>query len=510
VKKRPTPTRWRYSPTLIGNLRLHTAKAGSGKSYLLQMLPLRYIDDARTRCIMFRRTVPQLMGQGGIYETAQDIYGQLPDHARPSFTKKPPEAKFPTGATVRWQSMQLEQNKTDIQGLQFTLIGVDEATQFEWSQLEYMMSRLRSESKYPSRLVMSCNPDPSHQLRYMLEDFYLDSEGYPIPERDGKIRYFIRRDGEFIWSNTREELGESYGIPKEAWEATILSFTFISATIFDNPLMIKNNPSYLAFLEGLNEVDKAQLLHGNWFVEANASGMHFSEEMFRKATHVPLGARYVRGWDTANTQAVTEFDDNYDPLTSKISGDARKADYTVGLKMAKYDGNYYICGMDIFKEKSGPRDNRIISNAKRDGEDCIVGISQDAGAAGKYMLESFLKKCTSKGVLAKGDGLPVTKSKQQKATPYINAVQTGLVYIVESTFTPVQLKEFYKQHSLFDGESRSTSDRHEDIVDAGTTCFALLAKETVIPSFSLPSSNSTTLKKQVMDATVPNFNKAAS
>jgi hypothetical protein len=29
-----------------------------------------------------------------------------------------------------------------------------------------------------------------------------------------------------------------------------------------NPIMMEINPSYLAFLEGLNEVDKAQLLHG--------------------------------------------------------------------------------------------------------------------------------------------------------------------------------------------------------------------------------------------------------
>ncbi len=105
--------------TLIGGA------AGSGKSYLLQMLPLRYIDDPNTRCIMFRRTNPQLLGQGGIFELSQSMYSGLPKAHRPRFKRQPPEATFPNGATVRWQGMEHTKNKFDIQGLQFTLIGVD-------------------------------------------------------------------------------------------------------------------------------------------------------------------------------------------------------------------------------------------------------------------------------------------------------------------------------------------------------------------------------------------------
>lgn len=132
-----------------------------------------------------------------------------------------------------------------------------EGTQFTDGQLTYIMSRLRSESKYPSRMVISCNPSDQHLILRMIDDYYLDDEGYPILDRRGDVRYFIRRDGDFIWGESKEELKEKYGD-----NCLPLSFTFIAATIKDNPPMLKNNPEYLAFLEGLNEVDKAQLLHG--------------------------------------------------------------------------------------------------------------------------------------------------------------------------------------------------------------------------------------------------------
>lgn len=221
------------------------------------MLPLKYVDDPRTACIMFRKTSPQLTGQGGLIDTARDIYGQLPKRRQPKYKVQDKEFKFPNGATVRYRPMEHEKDKYDYQGLQFTFIGFDEATQFTWSQIEYLMSRMRSASKYQSRMVMSCNPDPDHELRKMI-DWYLDSDGYPIPERDGVIRWFLQLDDEFYWSDSKEDLIEKY----ECDPADPVSFSFISATIYDNPPMLNNNPKYLSKLKALNEVDKAQLLYG--------------------------------------------------------------------------------------------------------------------------------------------------------------------------------------------------------------------------------------------------------
>lgn len=97
----------------------------SGKSYLLQLLPLLIIDDPKTACIMFRRTVPQIRGQGGLFDKAKDIYNQLPAGIKPRFKENEMTAIFPNGATIKWQSMQHVSDKLNIQGLEFTFIGVD-------------------------------------------------------------------------------------------------------------------------------------------------------------------------------------------------------------------------------------------------------------------------------------------------------------------------------------------------------------------------------------------------
>lgn len=205
---------------------------GSGKSYILQLLPLLFVDDPKSQCIMFRRTTPQIIGQGGIWDTAKGIYKQLPQADRPRIREKALEIIFPDyvnsapdGMKIKFSHMQNESDVENIQGLQYTFIGVDEACQFTWYQLSYMMSRLRSESKHFSRMVMSCNPDSEHKLKELIA-WHLDEEGYPIPERDGVVRYFIRRDGDFVWGDTKEELEAIYGE-----NCRPLSFTFISATI---------------------------------------------------------------------------------------------------------------------------------------------------------------------------------------------------------------------------------------------------------------------------------------
>lgn len=41
--------------------------AGSGKSFLLQLMPLKIIDDPHSSVVMFRRTTPQLEGEGGLW-----------------------------------------------------------------------------------------------------------------------------------------------------------------------------------------------------------------------------------------------------------------------------------------------------------------------------------------------------------------------------------------------------------------------------------------------------------
>lgn len=91
--------------------------AGSGKSYILQLLPLFIIDDPHSNIVMLRRTTPQIVGQGGIWDTAKGIYTQLPQDIRPKIREKALEAVFPSGAKVAYRHMERVADKLNFQGL---------------------------------------------------------------------------------------------------------------------------------------------------------------------------------------------------------------------------------------------------------------------------------------------------------------------------------------------------------------------------------------------------------
>lgn len=210
--------------------------AGSGKSHILNHLPLLVADDPNSNCIMYRRTNPQL--DGGFYPNGRAIWKGLPEDA-PDWLKpkvireQKKEIILNNGVKIKYQQAEnTAKAKDDAQGQEFTLITVDEATQHDWEFLEYLMSRLRSKSRHFSRMIMSCNPNPDHFIRTMI-DWYLQEDGFVDPEKDGKIRYFITENGNFIWGNSREELGEKFNIPEDKWESKILSFSFVSGTIYD-------------------------------------------------------------------------------------------------------------------------------------------------------------------------------------------------------------------------------------------------------------------------------------
>lgn len=190
-------------------------------------LPLLFLDDPNTNCVLYRRTNPQL--EGGLWPNGREIYQPLARNIR----EQKKEVVMPNGAKIKYQQAEnTAKAKDDAQGQEVTFYGLDEATQFDWEFTEYLFSRLRSKSKHFSRLVMSCNPDPDHRLREII-DWYIGEDGFVIPERDGVQRFFVMEGGNFIWGNSKEELGEKLDIPKERWEGKILSFSFVSGTIYD-------------------------------------------------------------------------------------------------------------------------------------------------------------------------------------------------------------------------------------------------------------------------------------
>lgn len=452
-----------------------------------------FIDDPKTEMVMFRRSNPQIKGAGGIFSTGCGIYNQLPEGQRPKIKTGDLEVIWPNGAKLKYQQAEnVAQSKLNAQGLQWTFVGIDEGTQFEWEQIEYFMSRLRSESKHFSRMVISCNPDPSHEIKDMIS-FYLDEDGYPDPNKDGIVRYFIQRDGEYHWGETRQELAERFGIPEKDWEHKILSFSFVSATIYDNPPMIENNGSYLAFLEGLNEVDKAQLLHGCW-AEFAFGNKYFNRDWLDKVDRVPYGDVSVRGYDFgASERSMTNK--SPDPTTCIKMYKSSDGYYTI---TGEYHEDFYDDVDDIqgaIYQLSGTRDHIMLKQAHYDGKETIICAPQDPAAAGKTLFAQQAAFFAGEGFIFKKDPCPINKNKLTKFLPFATACENKLVRIVESTFSPKTLNYIYKQLEIFDG-GKSSNKKRDDFADCMASCFNLLNTVNVTKAVVLPMTTNATKLSQ--------------
>ncbi|MCK5610884.1 terminase family protein [Candidatus Pacearchaeota archaeon] len=429
-----------------------------------------------------------------MWDTAKGMFSELPQQHRPKLLDYNLSATFPSGAALKFNHMEHVKDKYKYQGLQFSFIGFDEGTHFEWEQIEYLMSRMRSASKYQSRMVISCNPDPDAWILPLIE-WYLDEDGYPDQEKDGIVRYFIRKNGEFMWGESEEELHKLYDqpeIPAEGKRPFIpakpclpISFSFVSANIYDNPPCMEANPEYVSFLEGLNPVDKARLLLGNWYARAEGSNYFMRDWLVkRKRCDIPSNITWARAWDKASTEP----------------SDANKfPDFTASLKMGKdSDGMFWIVGdyeesnydeqtdtFGRFKYRVGERDRRMLLQAEEDGDRCLVVLPVDPGAAGVSEFQEAAKKFLAQGMIVKKDPMPNNKSKLVRFHPFASAAELKLVHIVESTFkTKKTLEAFYKELEAFDGEP-STNLRKDDWADSTASAFNMLAKEAVIPTFRL-------------------------
>ncbi len=236
--------------------------AGSGKSMSLLLEPLRYLTTVEGfNAIYLRRTYPEITNPGGLWDESKKIYTLLntsPVGLSWKFYLDSSKEKF---NTLTFSHMQHEKDKYKYQGSQIALICFDELTHFSFEMFSYMLSRNRSVCGVKPYIRATTNPDPDSWVKSFIQWWINPETGYPIKERSGVKRYFIKQNNSFIWGSSKQELIEQF----PDWNKDhIKSVTFIPATIYDNKILLKEDPSYLANLKALDEYEQSLLLHGNW------------------------------------------------------------------------------------------------------------------------------------------------------------------------------------------------------------------------------------------------------
>ena len=281
------------------------------------------------------------------------------------------EWRWPRGGKIKFSHLQFETTVYDWQGAQITLICFDELTHFSAHQFFYMVSRNRSTCGVRPYIRGTCNPDSESWVADFLS-WWIDPEsGLPIPERAGVLRYFIRVAEKIEWADRPEELVRNHpraaDLPPGIEPPRPISVTFIPATVFDNPALLRVNPEYLAWLLSLPTLERERLLGGNWKIRP-AAGLYFKREWCGVVDAIPADLDVVRYWDLAATEK-TEFND---------------PDWTVGIKLGRdKDGGYWMLDMVRARANPGDVDTLLLNTAMLDGKQVRIGFGQDPGQAGK-------------------------------------------------------------------------------------------------------------------------------
>jgi predicted phage terminase large subunit-like protein len=364
---------------------IYGGAAGGGKTVGLILEPLRHVGRvANFTAVFFRRTTPQITNPGGLWDESQNFYPRLggTPHLRAQ------EWRWSRGGKIKFSHLQLKTTVYDWQGAQITLICFDELTHFTAHQFFYLVSRNRSTCGIRPYIRATCNPDADSWVAEFLA-WWIDPEtGFPIAERAGVLRYYVRASGKIVWADQPEDLIQHLprpeALPPGVDPPRPISVTFIPASVFDNPALLRVNPEYLAWLLSLPLLESERLLAGNWKIRASA-GLYFKREWCAVVDEVAADLEVVRYWDLAATEK-TELND---------------PDWTVGIKLGRdKNGGYWLLDMVRGRANPGDVERLLLDTGAHDSKRVRIGFGQDPGQAGKSQALHLVRALSGFTVLA--------------------------------------------------------------------------------------------------------------
>lgn len=210
---------------------------GGGKSWSLRvkfaLLAMRFVN---LKILLLRRTYPELEANHII-----PLQMELKGIAKYKETKKM-FVFISTGSIIKLGYCKNEKDAIQFQGQEYDVIGFEEATLFSESQIRFIRTCLRStRADFFSRIYYTCNPG-------------------------GESHHFIKR----LFIDREFEKGEN---PAD--------YVFIQALIYDNEVLMKNDPDYIELLNSMSEDLIAAHRDGDWDA---LSGAFFKE--FKRVTHI--------------------------------------------------------------------------------------------------------------------------------------------------------------------------------------------------------------------------------
>lgn len=264
---------------------------GGSKSFSLLLQALKDIRNPKLKVLLVRNEKPDL---DGLIKDSDMVYKQYGQYNR---SINDMTWNFNAGGSLKFSYYgdDYTKFKKRFQGKQYAYIGIDEICQCPYGKFKYLLTVNRNAFGIRNRFWGTCNPDPDSWVRKFI-DWWIDPDtGYPIPERDGTVRYCFM-DGDSVdtiyWGDTPHEVylkcqhiidklwNEEYevlGYDKE--RMFVKSVTFVRATVTENIKLISSDPSYVANLAQQGDEQRERDLGGNWNYKAAGDDMITIEDM---------------------------------------------------------------------------------------------------------------------------------------------------------------------------------------------------------------------------------------
>lgn len=425
------------------DIAIYGGAAGGGKTYALLMEPLRHITRPGFGATIFRRRLTQITLEGGLWETSEELY----PHVGGRSIQNPHRWTFPSGAKIEFHHLQLESDRLNWQGSQLAFIGFDELTHFTERQFWYLFGRNRSTCGVRPYIRATTNPEPDTWVKKLIR-WWLDEDGrFADPDKAGRLRWFLRVNDELEWFDSSEAArfyADGLGMP----ELEPISVTFIPSYVYDNKILLREDPSYLAKLQGLPRIERERLLGGDWKIRATA-GTIFNRDMFPIVEAAPVPDRVARCWDRAASEPSAAYPD---------------PDYTAGVKMQRNGELFTITDARRFRVGPGAVQARIHSAATWDGRECSIVLYQDPAAAGKFEVHQYYKLLAGYSITT----IVETQRKYLKWQPFAAQAEHGNVRLVRGPWNDPLINEL---------ENLSEDPKeyaHDDWGDAASGAFEFL------------------------------------
>ena len=201
---------------------------GGGKSWVVRtkavLLALKY---PGIRELIVRRTYPELTNNH-INVLRRQTLGVA------KYNDRDKVLKFSCGSSIGFAYCAKDADLDRLQGTEYDVIFLDEATQLSEHQMRAISACLRGVNDFPKRIYYTCNPG-------------------------GQGHAYIKR----IFIDKRYEDGE---VPEE--------YSFVQALVHDNAALMKTQPDYVKQLEALPPRLRDAWLYGRWDI---FEGMYFEE-----------------------------------------------------------------------------------------------------------------------------------------------------------------------------------------------------------------------------------------